>query len=61
MAATLTAAGLALLMLQRRVERARGRLARLGARVARVAPLATAGIVLGVGVGLTVRAVAALV
>lgn len=60
MAATLTAAGLLLLAIQRRSARAGGRLDRLSGRLSGRLPVFTAGLVAVVGVGLTVRAAAAL-
>jgi nickel/cobalt exporter len=61
MAATLTAAGLLLLAVQRRVTRTGGRLSRLAGRLPHAAPLVTAGLVVLIGVGLAVRAGAGLV
>jgi len=71
MAATLTGAGLLLLVVQRRLERASaagqrrngmvGRLARLGTRVQSVTPAATAALVLVVGLGIAARAAAAVI
>jgi ABC-type nickel/cobalt efflux system permease component RcnA len=60
MAVTLTAAGLLLLAVQRRITRPGGRLARLGATIPAIAPLATAALVVVVGIGLTIRAAASL-
>ena len=64
MAGTLTAAGLLLLAVQRRVTTGRGRPARLLARIATTAPsawsLLTSTLVLVVGVGLALRAAVAL-
>jgi ABC-type nickel/cobalt efflux system permease component RcnA len=61
MAATLTAAGLLLLAVQRRVTRTSGRLSRLATRLPRAAPLVTSGLVVLIGVGLAVRAGAGLI
>ncbi len=71
MAVTLTGAGLLLLVVQRRLERASaagqrrsgmvGRLARVGTRVQSVTPAATAALVLVVGLGIAARAAAAVV
>jgi nickel/cobalt transporter (NicO) family protein len=63
MAATLTAAGLLLIRLQRRLARAGtgARFARLTARLSTVAPTATAGLVLLVGLGLAGRALATVI
>jgi nickel/cobalt exporter len=56
MAATLTAAGLLLLAVQRRITRTDGRLSRLGTAWPAAAPLITATLVVVVGVGLAMRA-----
>jgi ABC-type nickel/cobalt efflux system permease component RcnA len=63
MAATLTAAGLVLLRVRRRLaaRSAPPRWARLAARLSAVAPTATAGLVLLLGLGLAGRAAAALI
>jgi hypothetical protein len=71
MAATLTGAGLLLLLLQRRIERSSaagqrrggmvGGLARLGTRVQSATPAATAALVLVVGLGIAARAAVAVV
>jgi nickel/cobalt exporter len=61
MAATLTAAGLLLLAVQRRVTRTSGRLSRLATRLPRAAPLVTSGLVVLIGLGLAVRAGAGLI
>ena len=61
MAATLTGAGLLLVVLQGRIARVTGRsrlVARLGARFPAAASTATAGLVVVVGAGLALRAAA---
>jgi nickel/cobalt transporter (NicO) family protein len=61
MAATLTAAGFALIRLRDRLTRRRaGRASRFAARLSTVAPMGTAAVVLLVGLGLAGRALAAL-
>jgi nickel/cobalt transporter (NicO) family protein len=60
MAATLTAAGLALLAVQRRLDRSDGRVARWAASISAGLPFVTAAVVLLVGVGLAARAAATL-
>jgi ABC-type nickel/cobalt efflux system permease component RcnA len=60
MAGTLTAAGLLLLAVQRRITRAGGRLAKLGTAIPAAAPLVTAVLVLVVGCWLAIRAFATL-
>jgi hypothetical protein len=58
MAAVLTAAGLLLVTLRRRLDTARlGRLGRHSARLSAVTPLLTATLVVVVGLGLAVRGV----
>jgi hypothetical protein len=55
MSVTLTAAGLLLLAVQRRVTRAGGRMSRIATLVPKVTPVVTTGLVVLVGLGLTLR------
>ena len=55
MAVTLTTAGLLLFAVQRRVTRAGGRLSRIAVLLPSVTPAITAGLIVVIGLGLTLR------